>query len=56
MFLQVSVCSQGGGGRRTPIWSDNPLADTPHPEMTTAADGTHPTGLHSCFLFLVLTN
>ena len=25
-----------------------PLADTP-PEMATAADGMHPTGMHSCF-------
>ena len=24
-----------------------PKADTPH-EMATAADGTHPTGMHSC--------
>ena len=29
----------------------HPLTDTPAPapEMATAADGTHPTGMHSCF-------
>ena len=26
----------------TPRWAD------PHPETATAADGTHPTGMHSC--------
>ena len=35
-------------------WADtpeqmSPQADTPLPEMATAADGTHPTGMHSCF-------
>ena len=29
----------GGGGSQTP----------PHPEMATAAVGTHPTGVHSCW-------
>ena len=41
----------------TPSWADIPRADTPrqtspwadHPQQTaTAADGTHPTGMHSC--------
>ena len=32
-------------GRQTSPW-----ADTPSPEMTTAADGTHPTGMHLCSL------
>ena len=26
-----------------------PPADTPTPETATAADGTHPTGMHSCY-------
>ena len=33
----------------TPHWADTlPLADHPPPEMATAADSTHPTGMHSC--------
>ena len=32
-------------GRQTPPW-----ADTPSQQMATAADGTHPTGMHSYFL------
>ena len=27
---------------------DNPWADTLPPDTATAADGTHPTGMHSC--------
>ena len=27
-----------------PAWADTP----PPPEMATAEDGTHPTGMHSC--------
>ena len=57
MFSQVSVCPQGGdvhplGGH--PAWVDIPWADTPLGqtpplfEMASAADGTHPTGMHSC--------
>ena len=36
-------------------WTDTPLgrrplwADTPHPSTATAADGTHPAGMHSCY-------
>ena len=34
---------------QTPPWADTlPWADTPPPEMATAADGMHPTGMHSC--------
>ena len=29
------------------LWVDTPWADPP-PEMATAADGTRPTGMHSC--------
>ena len=41
---------------RHPLDRHTPYADTappggspPRPEMATAADGTHPTGMHSCF-------
>ena len=66
MFSQVSVCPQGrrctppGGhplgrhppGRQTDTpWADTPQADTPpQRQKATAADGTHPTGMHSCCL------
>ena len=52
-------------GRHTPPWqadhhpqqADPPLGRYPtpgrHPQQTaTAADGTHPTGMHSCFFYL----
>ena len=41
----------GGGSRpRYGGVSQNALRQTPHPQpSTTAADGTHPTGMHSCF-------
>ena len=48
------VWSSGGGGRRplhhkatTPQGHNRGLVETP-PQMATAADGTHPTGMHSC--------
>ena len=51
MFSQVSVCLlQGGvpgsGGGGIPACTE---ADPPG-EMATAADGTHPTGMHSCLI------
>ena len=36
--------SQGGWG----LVSKHALRQTPLEEMATAADGTHPTGMHSC--------
>ena len=39
MFSQASVILSGGGGR------------PPLQETATAADGTHPTGMHSCLDF-----
>ena len=36
-------------GRHTPWQADTP----PHPGTATAADGTHPTEMHSCFLLLL---
>ena len=57
MFLHVSVILSTGGGvwqppsRQTPFRADpSPQPDTP-PEMATAADGTHPTGIHSCYIY-----
>ena len=43
-------------GKNTP-WRDTPLdryarADTPAPRTATAADGMHPTRMHSCFILL----
>ena len=56
MFSQVSVCPQGEGGvhpprqKADPPWADTRWVDTPPPQQTaTAADGTRPTGMHSCF-------
>ena len=48
MFLQVSVCPQGGvytplGRHPPPPRQTPPWTDTPPPETATAADGTHPT-------------
>ena len=62
MFLQLSVCPQWGSasvqvgipipppGPGTPLRTRHP-SRTRHPpqETATAADGTHPTGMHSCF-------
>ena len=61
-----AVCSQGGclvwgsllwgvpgpGGCLLPggLVSQHALRQTPPGEMATAADGTHPTGMHSSFL------
>ena len=50
MFSQASVILFTGER----LWQTHPLlADTPlpvgrHPPTATAADGTHPTGMHSC--------
>ena len=60
MFLQVSVCPQRGGawsrGGSAPGWGVGipacTEADPPPPpgETATAADGTHPTGMHSYYI------
>ena len=62
MFLHLSVILSTGGvsGRppgQTPPWTDIPRVDSPQADIprqtATAADGTHPTGMHSCMtLFL----
>ena len=44
MFLQASVCPEGG------VWSRGvSVADNHSGETATAADGTHPTGMNSCY-------
>ena len=68
MFLQAYVCPQGGGvcsrgvsaprgGVSAPtvggLVSQHALRQTPPGEMATAADGTHPTGMH--FVFYLFT-
>ena len=68
MFLQASVCPQGGCLPQCvlgyPPRADSPRpgsrhphgADTPPPrETATAADGTHPTGMHSCSPIKIIT-
>ena len=59
MFLHLSVCPQGGlpqcilgyhpPEQAPPSRSRPPLRSRPPPQQTaTIADGTHPTGMHSC--------
>ena len=45
---------RGVSGQGLGIWSEG-RRQTPPPQMTTAAVGTHPTGMHSC-LFSVVTH
>ena len=54
----TGVCHSVHGGvsqhalGQTPPWADNPLGRQPpvrHPPTATAADSTHPTGMHSCY-------
>ena len=69
MFLHLSVILSMGGGvclsacwDTTPTprpglpWSTHPPTPSPSREPTaTFADGTHPTGMHSCYTISVLT-
>ena len=58
LHLSISYSVHGGGGslydvtslsdRDTPLGRHPPEQTTPHPETATAADGTYPTGMHSC--------
>ena len=44
-------------GRHPPGWQTPPgQADTPLQQTATAADGTHPTGMHSCLSILISGN
>ena len=53
MFLHLSVILRTGGGGvwQPPPRGKTPPGQTPPPpqETATAADGTHPTGMHSCY-------
>ena len=46
--LSWGVCSWGVPGSGGLV-SQHALRQTPPEETATAADGTHPTGMHSCF-------
>ena len=48
MFLQVSVCPQGGGGLHPGGFS---IGGAPSGQC---AGGTHPTGMHSCLTICAL--
>ena len=48
MFSQASVILFTGCVYPSMQWGRPPRADTA-PPLTTAVDGTHPTGMHSCF-------
>ena len=64
MFSQASVCPQRGWCTPThplgrhPLWQTSPKADTswaeppPPPHRRPLKGGTHPTGMHSCSLFI----
>ena len=50
---RLSFCSHGGVCIPACTGADTPWAETPGqtpPPTATAADGTHPTGMHSCLL------
>ena len=56
MFLHLSVILFTGKGGvcqtppgRQPPRQTPPQGDIPPQEMATAMDGTHPTGMHSCY-------
>ena len=56
-----SFRSQGGVSQHAlgqiPPWADTPpTGQTSLPEMATAADGTHPTGMHSCLCVVLALN
>ena len=44
----TDVCLSTGGGWSRGAWSGVPGGDPP--PTATAAGGTHPTGMHSCFV------
>ena len=47
--ILITVRKQSQPLAETPLQADTPREATPHPETATAVDGTHPTGMHSCF-------
>ena len=66
MFLHVSVCPHAGGGHVWQgdvhagghAWQGACVAHLPADTMTygQSAGGTHPTGMHSCGLWLLLSS
>ena len=70
MFLHLSVILFTGGvclsacwdtprsrpPRSRPPGADTTGADTPQEQTATVADGTHPTGMHSCHSFVFTSN
>ena len=56
MFSQVCVKNyvHRGKGRCSPSQTDTSPGQTPPPPTAIAADGTHPTGMHSCLNILIL--
>ena len=56
MFSQVFVTLFTGGGWQTPPGRHLPKQTSPLSMMATVADGTYPTGMHSCYniLFLII--
>ena len=59
IFLHLSVIVFTGGVWHTPPLGRHPLRQTPPlgrpppPQMATAADGTHPTGMYSCLKIIL---
>ena len=47
------VCRFSPREQTPPPRSRHPREQTPPGETATAADGTHPTGMHSCFLMFL---
>ena len=54
MFLHLSVCPQGGGVCLSACWDTIPLPreQIAPQQPATAADGTHPTGMHFCQIWI----
>ena len=54
LHLSVILFHGGGGGCLPQCMLRSTPGQTPSPPQTvTAADGTHPTGIHSCFFFFL---
>ena len=51
MFTGVCLSTGGGGGMSGP---GGVPGGEPPPPTATAAGGTHPTGMHSCFGFVIV--
>ena len=58
MFLHLSVSHSVLRGVFAPVYAGihSPRLATLPQQMATAADGTHPTGMHSCFALMSFEN